>query len=268
MWWLGAVSGAISAGAAFTLLILAARTEDFFAWTIAVPASAAFIGLFYLAAAVMAVILLRQPAWAPVRPALLPVVAFVWLVLPITLLHLETFHLTTGGFPARAWAWIWVVVYVVIPPAYVFGFRWQARAPGGNPPRTAPLPGSARVMLVALGMALAAMGLALLVAPTAVAPLWPWNLTALTGRMIGATLIGVALLAVSVARTNDRVTGRIAAVGLLVCAVTALVVAVSHGREVVQWSEPSAWVYLGVCVVLGAIAAGVSPRPHRSPLSS
>lgn len=85
MWWFGAVSVAVSAGAAVQLLVGATRTEDYFAWTIGVPASAAFIGMFYLVAVVSGLLALRQPQWAPARTVLVPVVVFVVLVLVITL---------------------------------------------------------------------------------------------------------------------------------------------------------------------------------------
>lgn len=264
MWWLGAVSTAVSAGAAVQLLVLTTRTADFFAWTIAVPASAAMLGVFYLASAVMGVLALRQPAWAPARAALLPVVAFVVLVLVVTLLDLRIFHLTTGGFLARAAAWLWLVVYVVTPPAYGFALRSQARAPGGDPPRTSPLPRGVWWSVAVLGGIVAAVGLALLVAPAVAAPLWPWPLTRLTARMIGATLIGVALLAALMVRADDRVTGRIAAVGLAVCAVAALAVLVGYGAGSVQWSGPSAWVYLAVCVLLGGTLVRARRGSFRS----
>jgi hypothetical protein len=101
MWRLGLASGAVSTGAAILLIPLAERTADFFAWTIAVPASAAFIGLFYLALTVMALLSLRQQWWAPVRAALVPAVVFVALVLVTTLIHLDKFHLFSGGAAAR-----------------------------------------------------------------------------------------------------------------------------------------------------------------------
>ncbi|MGH3615582.1 MAG: hypothetical protein ACRDRK_23890 [Pseudonocardia sp.] len=262
MRWVGAASAAVSAGATVQLLVLPTRTADFFSWTIAVPASAAFLGMFYLASMVMGILALRQPAWAPARAAVVPVVIFAVAALIVTLLHLETFHLTTGGFLARAAAWIWLGVYVVTPPAYLFAFWRQRRMSGGDPARTTPLPRWVWWTLAPLGTTLAVAGLALLVAPPVVAPLWPWPLTALTAQMIGATLLGVALLAAAVVRVDDRPTGRIAALGLVVCAVAALVVAVGYGAGTTQWSEPSAWIYLAVCVLLGTTAfAGVGARP-------
>lgn len=259
MWWLGAVSAAVSAGAAVQLLVLTARTADLFAWTIAVPASAGFLGMFYLASAVMGVLGLRQPLWAPARTALLPVVTFVLMVLIVTLVHIGAFHLTQGGFLARTAAWVWLTVYVLTPPVYAVAIWRQGRAPGTEPARTAPLPRPARWSLSLLGVFLAGAGGALLFAPLAAAPSWPWALTVLTARMTGATLLGVALLAGSVVEVNDRLTGRIAALGLAVCAVVALVVVLGYGAGAVRWSGPSAWIYLAVCVLLGGTVAACRP---------
>ena len=259
MWRLGAGSTIVSTGAAILLIPLADRTADFFAWTIAVPASAAFIGLFYLALTVMGVLGLRQPWWAPARAALEPAVVFVALVLVTTLLHLDKFHLFSGGAAARAAAWIWLVIYVVTVPLYVLGFWWQRRAPGGDPPRTAPPPPWARVALGGLAVGLALAGLALFVAPPLGASLWPWALTPLTARMIGVTLISVALLAASVVRMADRVTGRIPTIGLLTFGVAALAVTARYGDQV-EWSRPSAWAYLAVALTLAVVTSAMLPR--------
>ncbi len=259
MWRLGAGSTIVSTGAAILLIPLADRTADFFAWTIAVPASAAFIGLFYLALTVMGVLGLRQPWWAPARAALEPAVVFVALVLVTTLLHLDKFHLFSGGAAARAAAWIWLVIYVITVPLYVLGFWWQHRAPGGDPPRTAPPPPWARVALGGLAVGLALAGLALFVAPPLGASLWPWALTPLTARMIGVTLISVALLAASVVRMDDRVTGRIPTIGLLTFGVAALAVTARYGDQV-EWSRPSAWAYLAVALTLAVVTSAMLPR--------
>lgn len=251
MWWFGAVSTAISAGVLVPLVVLSTRTADFFAWTIAVPASAQFMGVFYLMAATMGVLALRQPLWAPARAALVPVVVFVGIVTLVTLAHLDAFHLAEGSFPARAMAWIWLGIYVATPVGYVFAFRYQARAGGMEPPRTVALAVPTRWALIAVAVLGCAAGVALLVAPMAVAPVWPWPLTALTARMTGATLVGVGLLAGSVARVDDGFTGRIAAVGLVVGGVAAGVV----GLGAIPLSDSSVWLYLAVCALLAGLGA-------------
>ncbi|MDQ3885939.1 MAG: hypothetical protein M3308_02730 [Actinomycetota bacterium] len=271
MWRLGAASGAVSTGATILLIPLAERTADFFAWTIAVPASAAFIGLFYLTLTVMALLGLRQPWWAPARAALVPAVVFVALVLVTTLLHLDKFHLFSGGLLARTVAWIWFVIYVVTVPVYLFGFWWQRRAPGGDPPRTFPLSPWVRVALGGLAVVLTLEGVALFVAPPLGESLWPWALTPLTARMIGVTLISVALLAGAIIRIDDRVTGRIPAIGVLTFGVTALAVVARYSGQV-QWSRPSAWAYIAVMLALAvaalvALSRAGSARPSAIPTS-
>src|SRR5690606_18696736 len=62
------------------------------------------------------------------------------------------------------------------------------------PPRRAPLPGPLRLVVAAQGMVFAVAGTALLAAPEA-ASWWPWDLTALTGRAIGAWLVSFGLAA-------------------------------------------------------------------------
>ncbi len=272
MWWLGAASLNLAGGIAILLIPLAGRTADFFAWTIEVPASAAFIGLFYLALAVMAVLGLRQPWWAPARAPVVSAVVFVALVLVTTLIHLDKFHLFSGGVLARAVAWIWLVIYVVTVPAYLLGFWRQRRVPGGDPPRTVPPPPWTRVALGGLAVVLTLVGLALFVAPSLGTSLWPWALTPLTARMIGVTLISVALLAVFVVRTDDRMTGRIPAIGLLTFGVTALAV-VARYNDQVEWTRPSAWAYLAVALALAVVAFAMLPRsgsvrPSMAPISS
>lgn len=259
MWWLGAASLNLAGGIAILLIPLAGRTADFFAWTIAVPASAAFIGLFYLALAVMAVLGLRQPWWAPARAPVVSAVVFVALVLVTTLIHLDKFHLFSGGVLARAVAWIWLVVYVVTVPAYLLGFWRQRREPGGDPPRTVPPPPWTQVALGGLALVLTLAGLALFVAPPLGPSLWPWELTPLTARMIGVTLVSVALLAAAVVRTGDRVTGRIPAIGLLTFGIGALAVVAWH-RDLVEWVRPSAWAYLAVAIAVAVVAVAMLPR--------
>jgi len=116
-----------------------------------------------------------------------------------------------------------------------------------------------RVTLGGLAVGLALEGLALFVAPPLGPSLWPWALTPLTARMIGVTLISVALLAASAIRADDRVTGRFATIGLLVFGVTALAV-VARYNDQVEWTHPSALAYLAIAIALAVVAFAMLPR--------
>src|SRR5690606_38675508 len=95
----------------------------------------------------------------------------------------------------RVVTWLWIVVYSVVP--VVMGVIWarQNRVRGDYPPPSRPLPGWLRTVVGLQGLVFAAVGLALLIAPVRTAAIWPWELTALTGRAIGAWVIGLATAA-------------------------------------------------------------------------
>lgn len=78
--------------------------------------------------------------------------------------------------------------------------------------------------------------------------------------MVGATLAGVAMLAVAVVRVDDRPTGRIAATGLVVCGTTSIVVALAYGVGELRWSALSTWVYLVVSAALTTAAVAAITR--------
>ena len=75
------------------LVVLADHTDRFFAWTILVRPTSAFLGAAYAAGFVLSVLALRQRRWRDVRVALLTVTVFTALTLVPTLLHLHRLHL-------------------------------------------------------------------------------------------------------------------------------------------------------------------------------
>ena len=81
----------------------------------------------------------------------------------------------------------------MVPPGFLAALVVQARAPGRDRPRRAPL---LRWFRVAVGVQAATMGgvgAALLIAPVSTAGVWPWALTPLTGRATGAWTFALAL---------------------------------------------------------------------------
>ena len=60
-------------------------------------------------------------------------------------------------------------------------------------------------------------------------------------------------------RFDDRVTGRIPTIGLLVFGIGALAVAARYSDQV-EWTHPSAWAYLTAAIALAVVALTVLPR--------
>jgi hypothetical protein len=180
-------------------ILLAARddTARYFSWTIAVPLTAAFLGAGYLAAAVLESLAARQDSWQRARIAVPGVLAFTTLTLVVTLVHLNKFHTGAASVVTRTLTWGWLAIYIGVPPVLAYLWWRQARTVPDVAPAGLRLPPLVRAILGVQGAVMLVFGVALLVAPVQVAKVWPWPLTALTGRAIGAWLVGLGIIAAS-----------------------------------------------------------------------
>jgi hypothetical protein len=276
------------------LYVATTATETFFAWTITTPLSAAFLGASYWAAGVLEWLASRQTRWCNSRIAVPAVLLFTVLTLAVTLIHLDRFHLNAGAPITLAMTWAWLIVYAVVPALMALILVRQSGRPGEDPPRTAPVSRGVRWMLLAQGTILGAIGLALLLAPSTIAPLWPWSLMPLCARAIGAWLVSLGVAAAHAAWENDYQRISPAAVSYLVLVALQLV-ALARFPEDFAWGSRAGMLYLaflawmlglGVLLNLGRGAArhmkvsaaraaitsllsGASrARSRRSPMSS
>ena len=250
------VGGGFVLAAGFQLWVFADRTDDVFAWTIRSELTAAWLGSFYWSAAVLALLSARERTWARARLGVPGVLAFVWLTLLATVLHLDLFHLDAPRFIAQAAAWVWLAVYVAEPPLLVWAFVAQLRAPGADPPRPAPLPRSYRAALAVQAAILIALGVALFVAPQDVGDVWPWGLTELTGRAIAAWLLALGGLLAAIAWENERSRIRLGLALLFTLVVLQALALVRFGDEV-AWSQAEAAVLAAfIAALLASALAG------------
>jgi hypothetical protein len=241
-WFLYAASGLVFL-AGFQLFVLTEQTATTFAWTIASPLTAASLGAAYWAAVPVEFLAARQKTWATARVAVPGVWTFTTLTLILTLLHFGTFHFSSPDVTPRAAAFLWLGIYAGVPVAMlVVGFL-QLRVPGSDPPREKPFPGWLRAFFLVEGTGMVITGLALFVAPDATRPLWPWALTTLTARAIGAWLLGIGVITFHALREGDLARIRPVGGGLTVFGVLQLV-ALARYSESMVWGVPAAWLYL------------------------
>ena len=189
---------------AISLFLLPEKTDIYFSWTIYPPLSAAFLGAGYLASFLLELLSARERVWARARPAIPGVWVFTSLTLIITLLHLDRFHFDSPSFVTKAGTWVWLGIYVGVPIAMGILWALQIRQPGADPLRKAPLPVWMRTTLIAQGAVMTALGGAMLLLPTMIIPVWPWNLYPLTSQAIGAWGAGIGVLAIQASWENDR----------------------------------------------------------------
>jgi hypothetical protein len=240
---------ALTALSTVVLYLDAHGTAERFAWTVLPPVSAAFLGAGYASGFVLIALTTRERAWAGARIALVTVFAFTVCTLATTLAHLDRFHFGAGGL-AEVAAWVWLAVYVVVPLGMAAAFVRQRSEPGVDPPVVRPMPRPLRALLAAQALVLGAVGLALLVRPTWVEPAWPWALTPLTGRAVGAWCLPLGIAAAIAVWEHDTWRLRAAAVTYVVLAVLHAGALVRFGDDV-RWGEPGTWAYL---VVLASMA--------------
>ncbi len=187
---------ALAFAAGVLLYVLSGNTDDTFSWTIKPPLTAAFLGAAYWAACVLFVWSARQAFWVRARPFVLPVALIAALLLAATLVHDDKFHKDLFGR-------FWLVAYLAVPPMLAFGLWRQRGAAAAPAPPREPLAPVLRAALLGEALVLAGVGISLFAAPDTADSLWPWTLTPLTARAIGAFLVGFGATAVQAAWEND-----------------------------------------------------------------
>jgi hypothetical protein len=144
-------------------------------------------------------------------------------------------------------------VYAVVPPVMTLLLVRQVRAMGADPRRRAALSRWFRVLLAVHAAALIPIGVGLLLMPEVTRGVWPWTLTPLTGRAIGAWLLGLGIAAIHALRENDW--GRIRPATMSYLAFGGLqLVAVARYPGELDWAAPQTWVYL--LFLISALVAG------------
>jgi hypothetical protein len=181
-------------GAQVTLL--SGHTETHWAWTIALPISAIFIGASFSATSVLFAWGLTQREWIRVR-AVVSGGPFVTVgLLVATLRHIGQFHGAVGV--------IWVEAYVFAVPAFLAAAVQQLTVPGRDRPVEERLPALLRAALALQAAAMLVWGMLLFARPHHAGAVWPWPLAPLSAEAIAAWLLGIGGSAAYIAIRGDR----------------------------------------------------------------
>ena len=255
MRWLLYTAAVLVLLAGFQLFVFTGRTGTFFAWTIANPLAAAFLGGGYWASVLIEALAGRQRVWANARIAVPTVFVFTVLTLAASLMHLNQFHLGSHfAAGTRIVTWAWLAIYVLVPLLMLIVLAVQARTPGADPPRPAPLPAWLIAVLAVQSIILLGFGVALFAAPAQTAPLWPWTLTPLLAQATGAWLISLGVAAAHALIERDARRLRPAATGYVLLALLQAI-AIARYPHRFQWESPAGIVYLvflGLILLTGA----------------
>lgn len=260
-------AGALVVLAGVQLFVFSARTATYFAWTVEPPLTASFLGAAYFSAAVFEWKAARATAWADARIAVPSVFVFTVATLVVSLVHLDRFHLGSSfGLGTQIVTWTWIAIYTIVPILMLWLWWRQSTALGHDPPRLRPLPAWLRAIVALQAAVLLVVGMALLVTPSRAASWWPWALTHLTGRAVGAWAFALGVAAVHALWENDARRVEPAAAAFVAFAVLEAV-SVLRYRSVGEWSS---WqgvaflAFLASSALTGIAALAMAWAPERA----
>ena len=253
---------------AIPLFFFSASTATLFAWTIEPPLTACILGANYFASVALAMWAAREHWWANGRLSASVALVFAPITTIATFLHLDLFHTGSSGWTLFI-TWFWIVAYAVYPLQLLWMLRKQLMTPGGDPPRTQPLPGWLKAILVSQALVLIPLGAVMFAAPKTIAPGWPWAqidgsaIPPLSMQALSAWALAFGVLAAHAVRENDLNRVRC---GLLAFPVMVLlhVVALLRFGDAMVWDRPSAYLYMAY-LGSGAIVAVYGIRNWRKP---
>jgi hypothetical protein len=156
------------------------QTHRLFAWTIKPTMTPMLLASAYLGGFYYFLRVPRERRWAAVKTGFLSVALFASLLAVATLLHWDKFNHRHVAF------WLWAALYFAAP-FLVIG-AWVAN----NRVSLAPTAGEQRLseptrwIIGLTGTAALVTGVVMFLAPAQVIPIWPWLLTPLTCRVVGA----------------------------------------------------------------------------------
>jgi hypothetical protein len=224
------------------IFFLTEKTDEFFAWTVNPPITGAFIGAGYGAACILEYLASRKRYWAESRVALYGVVAFSFLMLLATVMHRDRFHFDAENWYTEAGTWFWLLIYASVPLMLSVAAFDQWQQPGGDPARTRPISRPVRLLIFALGLLFVQIGALLFIAPEQTAVVWPWTLTALTGRTMAAWVVGIGVTIIQVARDADWEWAR-PAIYSYACFVILIAIGVIRYNDSIAWDEIQIWLF-------------------------
>jgi len=170
--------------AAFVLLYgFPADTGRTFAWTIKPTMTPMVLASAYLGGAYFFTrVLLVEKRWHAVKIGFLAVALFATLLGIATIIHWDKFNHSHVAF------WTWAALYFTTP--FLIMGAWLANRRREAPPvsRDRLLGPAVRRVIILTGLLAMLTGLSMLLAPALMIPIWPWALTPLTCKVVGAVL--------------------------------------------------------------------------------
>jgi hypothetical protein len=246
----------------YILFFRSSETKDLFAWPIASLMTARMLGAIYIGGAYFFVRVVMATRWHWIAIGFLPVTVFASFLSVATLLHWDKFTHDSIAFYA------WAALYFTTP-FLVLAVWWRNRVtdPGTPDADDAVLAGPVRLVMQAVGVIAFLVGTLLFLQPGPMIAVWPWVLTPLTARVVGA-MFALGLTALLIGREH-----RWSAVRLILQAqifmLVMVLVAVGMSWNEFDAGQAATWAFVGGLLAVIAVSVGwyLSMERRRSPAS-
>jgi hypothetical protein len=176
------------------------RADTDYAWSIARPVSAAFLGAGYVAGLVVTVLgLTLARGWRSIRLVYPGVISLAVVLCLATLIHREVFDWD------YALTWAWTAIYILIPPGFgLFWWYYERREPDDlvADEELAVI----RPFSLILGTTMTILAILMFVFPDTFVERWAWPISPLLSRTFAAwyVLFGVILLDIALRAKQVR----------------------------------------------------------------
>ena len=202
------------------------------------PLHARFLGAIYFSATVLMVGCLLARQWAEVHVVMLMIAIWTGMLFVISVLHLADFN------PAGPPTYVWFAAYFFYPLIALW-LTWRNRGSAsleaGSPPR---LPVVVRASLLAQGLAISVLALALLFAPGPMTAVWPWKITPLLAQVYSGPFLAYGIGSLLFARCQTWREVRIAFFAGWVFAGGVLLASLIH-HALFSLTNLSTWLWFG-----------------------
>lgn len=227
-------------------------TDRLFAWKIMPTMTPMTLGAVYLGGAYFFVRAFRATAWNAIKAGFVAVGTFASLMGIATIIHWDRFNHSHVAF------WLWAGLYFTTP--FLVWGAWAAnrRRASVAAPGELLLPPAARLMMAATGAIAVAAGVFLFVFPHQAIEVWPWVLTPLTSRVLGAIfMLGIAALGVL---TDARWSANRLMLQVQVFMLTLILVAAARAHADFDSSNAMTWILLAGFLTAVVSAAVLSVK--------
>jgi hypothetical protein len=219
------------------------------------PLHARFLGAIYLSATAFTVGAILARYYAEVRIVICAIAIWTGMLFVISLFYLGEFDYTRGP------VWFWFGAYLIYPLIGLW-LLWRdrlLRETVAGPQ----LPAWVRAYLLAQGIVITVLALALLLLPEFMVSIWPWKITRLLAQIYSSPFLAYGLSSIMLSRQQTWLEIRVLLIAAFVFACGALLASFIH-RELFPLTNLATGVWFGGFFLATAMLGLLSTQAIRA----